>query len=123
MMSKQTIYDTVKSHLIVQNEKSTRIGADGNVYNAYRQPATTKKCAIGCLILDALYVTSIEGKNVDDPAVLTLLRNSAIISDMEMVDTSMQRFLRQLQDIHDTMPVSDWNSALVELAMFNALIA
>jgi hypothetical protein len=42
---------------------------------------------------------------------------------MEMVDTSMQRFLRQLQDIHDTMPVSDWNSALVELAMFNALIA
>lgn len=120
-MSKQLIYDAVKAHLLAQNEKSTRIGTDGNVYNAYRQPATTKKCAIGCLILDALYVTSIEGKNVEDPAVMTLLRNSAIISDTEMIDGNMQRFLRQLQDIHDTMTTTDWSAALTELAKFNAL--
>ena len=120
-MSKQLIYDAVKAHLLAQNEKSTRIGTDGNVYNAYHQPATTKKCAIGSLILDALYVTSIEGKNVEDPAVMTLLRNSAIISDTEMIDGNMQRFLRQLQDIHDTMATTDWSAALNELAKFNAL--
>lgn len=120
-MSKQLIYDAVKAHLLAQNEKSTRIGTDGNVYNAYHQPATMKKCAIGCLILDALYATSIEGKNVEDPAVMTLLRNSAVISDAEMIDGSMQRFLRQLQDIHDTMTTTDWSAALTELAKFNAL--
>ena len=121
-MSKQVIYDTVKAHLLTQNAKSVRYDINGNVKNAYRENTSTpKKCAIGCLILDPLYVIDIEGKNVDDPAVLTLLRNSSIINDAEMIMDDMAHFLRQLQDIHDTIATDKWSTVLDEFARFNGL--
>ena len=121
-MSKQLIYDAVKTHLLAQNAKSVRFDVNGNVKNAYKESgATPKKCAIGCLILDPLYVPSIEGKNVDSADVLVLLRNSNIISDVEMVDKNMVIFLRQLQDMHDTVSVDKWSTVLDEFARFHGL--
>lgn len=61
-MELQKIFETVARHLLTQKLKCTNRHGSG----AYHRPANNLRCAIGCLIPDALYTKHIEGKDVAD---------------------------------------------------------
>ena len=58
-MNRQKVFDTVLTHLRTQNRRAVN-GSGGCVY---RSPEGLK-CAIGCLIPDELYRSSMEGTTV-----------------------------------------------------------
>ena len=87
--TQQEIYDTVMEHLWNQGKQSL-----SEFYCFYRGPDNTK-CAIGCLIPDKLYKSSMEKKNVYD--VLSVIEDNDLFTFLR----NNVSFLRSLQDLHD----------------------
>ena len=112
-MTYQEIFDIVKIHLLTQNAKAYLFDAASQY--AYKTDAGLKD-SIGALISDALYTPEIETKPVSDPQVLGLLKDSGVITDIQMVDRRVVLFLTQLQQIHDHHPVEQWEFVLREFA-------
>lgn len=110
-MTYQDIFDMVKNHLISQCAKAYLF--DSTSQYAYKD-ANGLKCPIGALIQDAFYTPDLEGQPVESTLVLTALKDSGIITDIQMADPNMILFLKQLQQIHDVHPVADWDTALRE---------
>lgn len=92
-MELKQIYDTVRSHLLLQMKQS--IDAAG-IY-MYRGD-NGMKCAIGCLIPDQIYVADMEG---DIDQMLTLW------PDHPFHDGDVA-FMEDLQYIHDTIDPEFW---------------
>lgn len=104
-MTNQEIFDTVKTHLLTQMEKSiAAITEHNNDICAYRG-LNGLKCAIGCLIPDELYSRKLEGKAV---ACLPTKIIQSIGRNVEL--------LTQLQELHDHMPVENWKVGLKRIA-------
>jgi hypothetical protein len=103
----QAMFDRVARHLLRQNRRSK--GADGRACK-YRGLDGTK-CAIGCLIDDACYSPSLEGRGVEDPNVVQALRasNALPVADVE-------NLLADLQLLHDFTDVGEWAGRLFDLA-------
>lgn len=113
-MNTQEIFDTVARHLLTQNQDC--VGEDGALYHG----EGNLRCAIGCLIPDALYAPSIENIAVDGitgilgdkeatvPADVLRIRDhfKALIApeEWERACTLMDR----LQRVHDIGEVRDW---------------
>jgi len=96
-VSLQTEFDTVVSHVRKQRVKSTT--KDGDC--TYRGLNNTK-CAIGCLIPDAVYNQGMESKNVytfrdEHPNVYKLILDNAELQDSETI----VRFYSGMQQAHD----------------------
>ncbi len=105
---KQEIYDTVKSHLLSQNEKSML--DDGSC--AYRGDHSFK-CAIGCLISDEFFDESFNTAKACHPDVVNALRYSGVDCDTA--------FLMDLQAIHDGSKPATWAARLATLAFYHGL--
>lgn len=103
-MTTKEIFEKVRAHLLAQGKQS--ISADGVC--AYRG-ADGLQCAVGCLVPDELYKHSMEGN-------LAFAMASFTPSPFGWRATEGQiSLLTRLQQIHDSMPVSRWKSALAQL--------
>jgi len=100
-MNNQEVYDKVKAHLLSQNRKSL----DANGDCAYRGE-NGAMCAIGVLIPDDMYHVGLEGKSCFSEAVSTALCQVRVSFFL----------IRDLQDVHDNVYLSDWPTALERLA-------
>ena len=103
-MNIQEIFDTVSVHLLTQNKKSQ----ESSFYSSclYRGPNGTK-CAVGCLIKDEFYDSSLENYIADSFCVINALELSGIV-----ISEEIECLLVGLQNIHDTQEVSDWPNLL-----------
>lgn len=103
-MNIQEIFDTVSVHLLTQNKKSQ----ESSFYSSclYRGPNGTK-CAVGCLIKDEFYDSSLENYIADSFCVINSLELSGIV-----ISEEIECLLVGLQNIHDTQEVSDWPNLL-----------
>lgn len=110
--SLQDIFNQVAIHLLTQNKKSqvTMLYKPTNkpeAYCVYRGP-DNMCCAFGCLIADNEYIPEFEHKGVK-----TLYVNNP---QLPQLSTRQLDFVAQLQNIHDHEDVSEWLSALKNLA-------
>ena len=95
--SLQEIFQTVESHLLAQNAKST----EGGVCR-YRT-STGLMCAVGCLIPDELYSEDLECFSVDFPK-----RGYA---------EPKLKLTYELQRVHDDFDPEDWRAILNSIAV------
>lgn len=98
-MTDQEAYETVCRHLLTQRQKS-RAEVGGDVVCAYRGE-DGRKCAIGCLISDDQYRPDMECNTV-----------RGLVESHGLVLCPSTALLRDLQVLHDTMPVDRWRREL-----------
>lgn len=103
MLTTREVFDTVKTHLLKQNERSCMNGTC-----AYRGSGGLK-CAIGVLIKDSCFVTGLNSASVNTKSVKIMLENSDIDYDRNIY------MLGRLQHIHDTIHPKLWPIALQRL--------
>jgi len=96
-MDNQEVYDKVKAHLFSQNRKSL----DANGKCAYRGE-NGAMCAVGVLIPDAMYLPSMEGAACTSGRVVEVL-------DVLGIDHAIAR---DLQKLHDNVPIDIWSDSL-----------
>ena len=106
----QTIFNTVRDHLLKQNAKSMREYVDEEQC-AYRGK-DGRMCSIGCLITDEHYRAEWEGKGASWREVVSMVERSLGI----LIDPEIGRLLIKLQNIHDVEEVEDWPEYLDEVA-------
>lgn len=95
MMTNREAFDTVKTHLLTQMEKSRGELGDTCMYRG----TNGRKCAIGCLIPDNEYHPSLEGAAV----------SSLKLKCLQGLDRKM---LSRLQSIHDIYRIDQWKGRL-----------
>lgn len=116
-MDRQTIYQTVRNHLLWQGAKSEEAGGACLLRGPQKQ-----KCAIGILIPDALYEPSMEGESEPElllsthPALRDLLGMGPVYDAAGRRSDDI-RFLTELQDIHDRTDPCNWAEALSAMAV------
>lgn len=106
-MNKQKVYNTVKKHLLKQNEISMVKGVC-----LYRGP-NGLKCALGIFIPDNKYHRYLEGISATaliDDGMFKLPGNSKSISDSDL------NLLNLLQGVHDTFRPPKWKEELRRVA-------
>jgi hypothetical protein len=119
MLNEQEIFDKVSTHLLTQMKVAS------NGHNCcYR--VNELSCAIGCLILDELYSTRIEGMGVQD-ALFVLGRNEldnpiytehrSVLFKRILIHSGIdvdkhKELLTELQSIHDEFTPIDWAEQL-----------
>lgn len=109
----QDVFDVVAWHLLRQNAQST---APGSAKCMYRAP-DGKRCAIGWLIPDEVYVRSLEFFGVRDlaAAMSETFPGSAPHRFSEFLLRHMP-LLRDLQGMHDAQPPYEWPFGLRAIA-------
>lgn len=122
------VYNTVRKHLLEQNEKSKLNPA---LHFCMYRGADGRKCAIGVLIKDEYYNSDLESKpiNFDKPMAAVLLSlGEEVVWDMQAdrfriycaglkltkYQKNLQRMLVYLQQTHDNAPVEHWRAHLPE---------
>ena len=103
-MNNQEVFDKVARHLLEQKVRSADLEKDNCMY---RGP-NNLKCAIGCLIPDALYDRRFEGK-----PVRALGRE--FIRSITFGGVAIE-LLTSLQRVHDMVDPSEWQITLTEVA-------
>ena len=109
MLSKQEIFDKCAVHLMTQGKKAMKPDTPDQSC-MYRAPDGTK-CAVGVLIPDHLYTSSMEGNSVPG-----LFQDFAPEMSMAGLDPGDMTFLQELQLIHDEYQPESWRRQLVYLA-------
>ena len=123
-MDMQKVFDKVVDHLLEQRKQSTvnDVLAPGGYRCMYRGNSGLK-CAIGALIPDDLYTSSMENAGVG----YMLLNNPKLAKHLDIKigkkrpsegDTAYkeERLLIKLQNIHDVREVEEWEKLLRDLA-------
>lgn len=110
MLTKQTIYDRIKEHLLKQNKQSVTAGGGCK----YRGPDGLK-CAIGALIPDECYLPIFDELGYDMSALLVKYSVIQIFGE-ELAPEVNVGFLRRLQAIHDFEKPEHWSEALNKFA-------
>lgn len=110
-MTLREVFDTVKAHLLTQNAKAIHVREDGDEACMYRGPNGTK-CAVGCLIKDEFYSTSLEGLPASYSEVQDALKKSGVTPKAL---GSGPALITYLQYIHDNHPVEEWPERLDRL--------
>ena len=99
-MTPQEIFETVSRHLFAQGERAFQLGdANTDGMCMYRGPNDTK-CAVGCLIPDDVYLSTMENKRV----------NQLVTGDYHLPNfiTENLDLLSELQYVHDR--TESWRS-------------
>jgi hypothetical protein len=109
----QRAFDTIVKHLASMKKPSMRCDSDGDEMCAYRG-ANGAKCAVGVLIPDRNYVSTIEGKGGGDALVTGVLYAWA-----RKVDDAM---LYWLQEIHDDPNAWDEKAKSMNLGAYHRLV-
>lgn len=109
MLTTREIFDKVKTHLLTQRRRAKR--GISCYYRAVDEHGIVTKCAIGCLISDETYNTSIEGSLIDDVSTGGVLLCD--ILKLNQVDPFVNSdLLNELQKIHDQYIPSRWEAEL-----------
>ena len=108
MMNRQKIYNKVKTHLLTQNQHSRT-----DNLCAYRGE-DNRMCAIGCLILDNLYDSRMEGKTVRQ--LYLSFRQQFDKTFGHILNSGDMDFLTGLQKVHDKHHPHEWGGALMKVA-------
>ena len=98
-MTNQEAFDKMVAHLRKQGQKAQENGTC-----RYR----TKEglmCAVGCLLTDAEYKRSMEGKGVEHMQHLY-----GVLQDLD------PPFLAEMQDTHDAYALTDWEARFADTA-------
>lgn len=104
-VSTQETFDIVARHLLTQGVRSVDAAAGGEVLCRYRS-SLGLKCAVGVLIPDDLYTPSMESNPVVDDPVRSVI--DGLGHDLSLCE--------ELQELHDDVPVCEWDDALRKLA-------
>lgn len=106
MLTLQTIYNDVCEHLMTQKAKST----DGKNSCLYR--SGNLRCAAGILIPDDLYDPIIEGTmfGTGSSPCWDKILNHLGLSPKSLLLIK----IRELQNIHDELPINYWPNALID---------
>lgn len=107
MTNKQKTYDTVRDHLLAQRKKSINTSRS-NPTCLYFGPGELR-CAIGCLIPDDLREFVVEGLSPDE-------QSRPIRKALGIRTADDERFLNDLQNVHDHNKVREWRKALTHFA-------
>jgi hypothetical protein len=111
MLDRQSIYERVAAHLLLQGEPAVVVPGDEPIYG-HRTPSGLR-CAIGILIDDAVFDPELNQTRVIHADVLRMLVASGLEIDMAGDDVD---FLRDLEAVHDdASPKGDWLGQVVEL--------
>jgi len=106
-MNMQEVFDKCYTHLITQNKVSS---TDGDICGYRGQDGTM--CAVGCLIEDEHYSSSLEDQSVNtSTAVHGALEASGV--DISQPTINM---LARLQQTHDLLSPKDWPKELSVVA-------
>ena len=108
-MKKKQVFQTVATHLLTQNSKSTD---DVFLDDCKYQNDAGKQCAIGVLIDSKNYQPDLEGKATDAVEVIEAVEQSLNTH----ITKSDRDLLCKLQDIHDYSTVEWWREKLEELS-------
>lgn len=117
MLTKQAIYDRVKTHLLTQMKKAKNSLDDC----AYRADDGCK-CAIGCLIPDHLYKSEWDREQLGIVTLFNRLDPIDIFGE-ELANDVHIGFMMDLQSIHDLVEIKNWAESLEEFARDHSLIA
>lgn len=112
-MDKQKVFDTVAKHLLTQNAKSLSRGRSTCVYRSH----DGKSCAVGVLIKDEFYDSSLEGRSCSNEKVVEALEAS-LKDKLEFGEIDL---LSDLQMIHDNCTPDEWPMVLDALASTKGL--
>jgi hypothetical protein len=104
-MNKQEIFDKVATHLLTQNKKS--LSKNGCSYRGL----DNTKCAIGCLIPDDKYTSSLEGHSLLNKLVMEVLTE-----ELGILDGYDVGLLDILQCLHDYYSTDLWKEQLYRIA-------
>lgn len=111
--SAQEIFDKVVNHLRQQNAKSLAYNPDGSIKTMHGSEVCLyrtddgKKCAAGILIPDEEYSSRMEGVSIDE-----LVNSYEFLFELKP-NISL---LLELQHIHDTFKVHNWENEFKILA-------
>ena len=115
-MNRQDIYDMVRDHLMNQGKRSEAPRNDVGFSCAYRGNDGAM-CAVGCLIADEFYSSELEGSNIHCANVHRAVAKSLGVDESEVPE----KFLYDLQNIHDNTDEESWPYALYDFAVFEGL--
>jgi hypothetical protein len=103
-MNNQEVFNRVVTHLRAQGRKSVAgLGSD-RPFCLYRGDDGASSCAVGCLIPDDVYTPEMEGRGIDE-----LVEQFCVIEQLFAgVEYSL---LKDLQHLHDTRDVEDWEGS------------
>ena len=107
-MSVNKIFYKVHKHLLKQHEKSESMEAGCQ----YRSD-NGLRCAVGCLMTDDIYDSSLEGSNLKDIRVRQAL--TPIVGVNYELRLLKLNLLQRLQEVHDNEPVEHWERGLAEI--------
>lgn len=108
MRTAQEIFDTVVAHLRKQNSKAI----DKGDYLCRYRDTEGRKCAVGCLIPDDDYSSDIEGKSI-----VHLIDGVYFLpSYLRREFAANNQLLIELQDLHDQVPVINWENEFQNIA-------
>lgn len=108
-MQLQEIFNKVKTHLLSQGKRSIIPWSHG-INSAY-YGSDGCKCSIGCLIQPEFYSPALEGYAVSRDWVIEALESSGID-----VKSLPNRFLWDLQTLHDSTEPCEWEEGLKKIA-------
>lgn len=118
-MEIKELFEKVKTHLLTQNSRSLN---DPEFSGCAYRGAEGKSCAVGCLIPDDLYDVKIEGISASDERIIRILHKVGIldepkykVTDFFGSDSQKITMLRQLQLMHDSLPIELWPKRLDEI--------
>ena len=100
-MSMKQIHTKVSKHLLQQGKRSEDGQGAGN--SCMYRSSDGLMCAVGCLISDDEYHSGIEGHDVDNYEVRSVLVDALGADWDRKLD-----LLSRLQFIHDQVPVENW---------------
>jgi hypothetical protein len=121
MKTKQEIFDIVVAHARQQKQHSgtsKMIGCTEYMDQCLYRLGNLK-CFIGALISDETYTPEIERLSIpyvfndielQHNSRVRLFKQILLINEIDVNNYDMRDFLKQLQNIHDTNPVSKWET-------------
>ena len=105
MYSKIETFNKVKKHLLNQKERAMNSHGACSYFND-----SGLKCAVGCLIPESLYESTIEGICIED-----IIKNTDHFKCNKELEKHDIELLKELQYIHDETPIEIWDYHLMIL--------
>lgn len=123
-MRMQELFNKITAHLLKQGEKSILSGSDRENpdsplcrYRSTNEKGAVLKCAVGILIPDELYHTSIEYRSARNKEVAESAGLHYDAVDYRGMCSGPEIDLAvSLQQIHDNKPVTDWPFEFARIA-------
>lgn len=117
LMTDREVLDRVSAHLLAQGRRSeTRDGASCR-YRVGDHARGVLRCAVGCLVPDALYDPGMEGRSVRSEAMRHALESvGALPPSGAEPPRSREDLLVNLQNVHDQVEPELWPTVLAELS-------